>query len=135
MIEVEVDAMANAAALKMVLLPFLCFDAPAGEIPQPAILNVRHEVLPDRDTTRVVGAIREGCTLTDDNLCTTADGLIHSERVFTSPFCGTVCAPPKSHASVHLGTLAHIGLTLTRTHFRWLIGGIELPLGPNGHPP
>ncbi len=65
--------------MKVVLLPLLCFGTPSREIPQPAILNVRHEVLPDRDTTRMVGAIREGCTLTDDNLCTTADGLIHSE--------------------------------------------------------
>jgi len=47
-----------------------------------------------------------------------------------SPFCGTVSDAPKSRACVHLCTLAHIGLTLTTTHFEWLIGGIGLPLGP-----
>ena len=71
--------MTNSASMKVVLLPLLCLDAPARQIPQPAILNVSHEVLPDRDTTRMVGAIREGCTSADDNFCTAADGLIHSE--------------------------------------------------------
>ena len=32
LIEVDVDAVANAAAIKMVLLPLLYFDAPAGEV-------------------------------------------------------------------------------------------------------
>ena len=32
LIEVDVDAVANAAAMKMVLLPPLYFDVPAGEI-------------------------------------------------------------------------------------------------------
>src|SRR5438132_11752403 len=65
--------------MKVVLLPLLCLDTPACKIPQPTILNVVHEVLPDRDTKRMVGAIREGCASADDNFCTAADGLIHSE--------------------------------------------------------
>ena len=32
LIEVDVDALANAAAIKMVLLPILYFETPAGEI-------------------------------------------------------------------------------------------------------
>jgi len=116
--------------MKVVLLPLLCLDAPAREIPQPAILNVRHEVLPDRDTTRMVGAIREGCTSADDNFCTAADGLIHSElRIHIAVLRHGRPLNHRIRASVSC-TVAHVRPTRTRTHFRWLTKGTGLPLGP-----
>src|SRR3989475_11562388 len=47
---------------------------------------------------------------------------------FTWPLCGTVC-DASYHTHPGICTLAHVGPTLTRTHFESLVCGIGLPLG------